>query len=1193
MSRYDWPRPGRGSPDRLAARQQWLAARARHDPAATAAAFQARHAVQAPSILPRDVPAGPQDLWVPVGPSAVLLGQAGNRPRVSGRVRALAVSDDGTRVYAGTANGGLWYSDDAGETWLPVGLFVSERGGLTRPFETAAGAQGMTVGALLVTFDKAGNTAKDVVVVGTGETTGRWRQSGYLGGAGVLVATGPVAAVRADPSANPWIREAKNLIGMGIYRLAADPDRPDHLIAATSRGLFLRSLPAAADSNWTQVRTGPFNAADSADGPLRVTNVVWAKPQTAGSRLWVGLDDERAPIGAGASGIWVAPVDPAGTRGAFTPVTLPGLTPRTRIGLAAGAPPSAVLYALGLTGPLATADAGLWRIDDSASPPAVNAVGHMPLRLFGAPGPGQHDYDLTLAVDPTDETRVVLGGSLIWDSTDWSASLFADSVSAGGPTGYQLSFAGTAGKESADPTWRGGGVHPDVHVAVFARTTEDQDSRDLWVGCDGGVFASHRSGAAGTFVARNTGIASLEVGWLASSPASDVDMVVGTQDNGTLRRVGESVWQVVFESDGGGVVYDPQRPDRFARQNTQTDWEDNASTLLRFVFRSGNTQSPPQDEKDEQNASEFYSGAAAAVSNGRTLLAIGSTRLWVSDAWGAAGSWVTLPTGRDPKVAVPADTATDLCVPGTGGTLLWDTAVVTVRWPVPGRLLVLCRRAVIVHHVTDDATATPPLTSQAVRVDQVSTDGKIKHRGSAGVAQHFLPTSCAWTDIASHDPAAGTHGSFYVATTGPEDLSGTSLPDTLWWFDGTDTWYATGLRTDKNGSAAPAQAVLVDPADPSVVYAGTGAGVWRATFDRDAKSWHWAVFSNGLPEASVSDLELVTAGGARLLRAAVQALGVYEVDLARPAAARTYLRVHALDSRRADRSTLTDPRTNPAGTLPWDASPDVRPRPALGAPVPADPAADGGTDITGDPVSQADRYRLWVFQTAHHFIDPLVRADGRWSSAFAGRLKILRDALGLADPVRVDAPVWHAMVKPAFAFVPPWASAPTEADLLELVTDAPPPAGDPASLALPRGPVSVDVLVHHRDAVGVDGPTVRVVLLRHALGAAPDNGAALPATWQGPVKAALDSGTPPAGLQDGWSVADAGTPVRSPAGLLHPRNPRAVTFSLDLTAEPAGSRLMLLAVVASGVDPAAFTGATIPDLVLVSHGVAARSVCLT
>jgi microcompartment protein CcmK/EutM len=69
--------------------------------------------------------------------------------------------------------------------------------------------------------------------------------------------------------------------------------------------------------------------------------------------------------------------------------------------------------------------------------------------------------------------------------------------------------------------------------------------------------------------------------------------------------------------------------------------------------------------------------------------------------------------------------------------------------------------------------------------------------------------------------------------------------------------------------------------------------------------------------------------------------------------------------------------------------------------------------------------------------------------------------------------------------------------------------------------------------------------------------------------------------------------VRSPAGLLHPRNPRAVTFSLDLTAEPAGSRLMLLAVVASGVDPAAFTGATIPDLVLVSHGVAARSVCLT
>ena len=61
------------------------------------------------------------DLWVPIGPSTVVLSQVNGRPRVTGRVRDVAVSPDGTRVYAATATGGVWYSADAGLSWSPIG----------------------------------------------------------------------------------------------------------------------------------------------------------------------------------------------------------------------------------------------------------------------------------------------------------------------------------------------------------------------------------------------------------------------------------------------------------------------------------------------------------------------------------------------------------------------------------------------------------------------------------------------------------------------------------------------------------------------------------------------------------------------------------------------------------------------------------------------------------------------------------------------------------------------------------------------------------------------------------------------------------------------------------------------------------------------------------------------------------------
>jgi hypothetical protein len=1184
MSLHDRSSQG-GSPDQVYRRLAWLAERRPAEPSVIQEAVAARRAAETAALrkqrqTAQDPPVGDDSLWISLGPVAVLGGQADTRPRVSGRVRALAVAPDGQRAYAGTANGGVWYSDDAGASWLPVGLFATERRGATKGATGAAGAEGFAVGGLAVRFGAAADGSDDDVIVGTGELTA-------FGGVGVLQATGPVPAVRADKLVDPWTREAKNLVGFGVFRLARNPDHPDQVVAATSRGLFQRALPATADSDWRQITATPFTA-DARDSPVRVTDVAWVKPPAAaGTRLWVALDDQRTGPAGQQSGLWVANVDAAGAVGAFKRVPLGGLAPNTRVGIAAAAPPSRLLYVLSVTGQGEARKPRLWRIDDATSPPTVKRIERGPPHLFGKPPNDQHYYDLTIAVDPADANRIVLGGAGLLGVIDWSAALFVCNVQAGGRTGFELSYNQPAGKETSDPTWRGQGVHPDVHAAVFARSSQPAAERDLWIGCDGGVFVSHRSGDRDSFVARNTGIASLEVGFIAANPATDVDMLGGTQDNGTIQRIGASAWKVAFLGDGGGVAYDPGRPDRFVRQYTNTEWNDHTGKLLRFVFRSGNTSDPPPHEKAERDASSFYSDADAVVTGGRTLLAIGSVRVWVSDKWGADGSWVTLPSGRDPKGTHPTDTTTDLCVPADHGHISPDSQVITLRWSPspqhtsgPLRLLVLCWRAVIVHHVSDDPANHPRLTSRPHRVEQ------------------NLPTWCTWTDAFWHDRDRGAHGSFYVTTTGPSDPAVQDPPDTLWWFDGTDTWFPTGLRSAAGGTKAPAYAVVVDPDDNSIVYVGTGAGVWRGRLDVDSRTWSWVVFSNGLPEATVADLEIIKVDPVKLLRAGVQALGVFEVDLTGPTPPRTFLRVHELDSRRVVPASLTDPRVFPPADLRWEASPDVRPRMDTGAPAPAPPASTA-QHITDPPETPFDHHRLWVFQTALRRIDPMVRADGLWSADFERRILARRRAAGIpTTPVpQVDGPIWTDVVTPARCYAAPWDDrAPTEADLLELVVDRPPPALDSASLALTRGRAKVEVLVHHRHVVPVDPLQVRVVLLRHALAASPDDGATLPVAFTAKVGQAVVSGSPPTGgwgsLPDGWTVADAAAPMRSPALPVHPRTPRAINFDVDFSAGPANSRWILVAVAASTLDQATFTGANLRDLVLGSRWVAARTVRL-
>src|SRR5262249_25244853 len=133
-----------------------------------------------------------------------------------------------------------------------------------------------------------------------------------------------------------------------------------------------------------------------------------------------------------------------------------------------------------------------------------------------------------------------------------------------------------------------------------------------------------------------------------------------------------------------------------------------------------------------------------------------------------------------------------------------------------------------------------------------------------------------------------------------------------------------------------------------------------------------------------------------------------------------------------------------------------------------------------------DRHMLWVFQTALHRLDPLVRADGNWSLQFAGRLTLYNNVHGAHEGNQITGLRWTDVVSAANVFRHPWdGPAPSEGALLELIVE---PLqnpdltiGPPQISRIPARRINVDVLAHHRDSRPVAANDVTMTLLRRPL----------------------------------------------------------------------------------------------------------------
>ena len=141
---------------------------------------------------------------------------------------------------------------------------------------------------------------------------------------------------------------------------------------------------------------------------------------------------------------------------------------------------------------------------------------------------GQAFYDLSFAVNPSNENEMFVGGVNLYKSsnggTSWSCSAY----------------------------WLDGSSYAYAHADYHA--IEYLNNSTLFVGNDGGIFKSSNNGSNWSDLSNNLGIAQVaRIGLSASSP--DIIMT-GMQDNGT-NKYNSGTWSIVYGGDGCETAVDP------------------------------------------------------------------------------------------------------------------------------------------------------------------------------------------------------------------------------------------------------------------------------------------------------------------------------------------------------------------------------------------------------------------------------------------------------------------------------------------------------------------------------------------------------------------------------------------------------------------------------------------------------------
>ena len=410
--------------------------------------------------------------WVPIGPTSFTRLSGGHGGGL-GRVNRIAFHpSDGNILYIACPSGGLWKSNNGGATWFPLADHIPTTG----------------ISGIVISHADP-NTI--YILTGDGDVNifpndvGVWRAS-----LGVFKST--------DGGIN-WFSTGTFPNTNGDYwgyKLIQDPTNANILFAATSDGIY---KTMNGGTNWTQVQTGKFTdiefnpgnhnilyAARMADSnPLSINDAFYRSTNNGDSFSNTGITG--IPLGILRLAIAVTPNDPDDVYVLAAPSTSPGQFKGIHYSVNSGVDFHQKMIAPNILG---------WETD-------------------GSDWGDQGWYDLSLAVNPSNNANVIVGGINIWSSSDFGATFFNRT---------QWDQANTPGNKY---------VHADVHDLAY-----NYLNNRLYSCTDGGVSVSYDHGLTWSNAWNSLQI--MEFYHLNGYEPDFTKLIGGTQDNGTNYRKSNS-----------------------------------------------------------------------------------------------------------------------------------------------------------------------------------------------------------------------------------------------------------------------------------------------------------------------------------------------------------------------------------------------------------------------------------------------------------------------------------------------------------------------------------------------------------------------------------------------------------------------------------------------------------------------------
>jgi len=406
---------------------------------------------------------------------------------VGGRTRAICIDRmDHTHMFAGGVSGGLFESHNSGSTWT----------------HAAASDQ---YDVLTITTIMQG--ADNAWYFGTGEGIYYpyygFGSGGFLGG-GIWKSTDNGATFARLTSTGPVTPSNSSTAWASVGKLGTDPTIAGRIYAGTNAGL---KISDDGGTTWTSAGTGLTG--EIYDVKVGTDGSVWCT--TSNTRLYKSTN---------------------GNVGSFTAIGSATGYPqsgfgRSEIAIAPSNPSYVYVYmasgAGGTYGAYMTTNGG-------ANFTQIAAAGNLIFEPMG----NQGDYDLTVAVDPFDENRIVVGGVQLWK---WEMTNNNPSAPVGQWTEIAAEF-------SSDLTY----VHSDKHMVLW----DAKQQGKFYVGCDGGIFMTVDGGVS--YIPMNnqynvTQYYDVDCDYMA--PSRNIAFG-GCQDNGTQFIAGLGVNPMDAISVGGG-----------------------------------------------------------------------------------------------------------------------------------------------------------------------------------------------------------------------------------------------------------------------------------------------------------------------------------------------------------------------------------------------------------------------------------------------------------------------------------------------------------------------------------------------------------------------------------------------------------------------------------------------------------------